>query len=403
MASTLSWLDHDTNAAERSMRMLHLFKESEARDEFGIGGIRDAIADQLFPGTSTLHTRLRYVFFLPWLYAQLEEKQTSSSKYQEAGKQAEVNLLKILCESEPDATGIIGRNAGSAIKQLPSAVYWTALGSWGIRRGNDTRQQYFARANLRHPRGARRGRRDLNQDHYVDAVDAGAAIWHPDMIKLRPPEFPEACNLALTADEAGFLLDRWCASQKNSLLTWLALDAVRHPPVDQPAFIWQHPRLDQFPQRMQDLIVGGRKLNAALDGAALLYNLQLAELDKRTDLVTDYQARLAHWQTQQRDDCADWNLEAFWPLVVDTGHTITTDTRRFVEDWRNAAVKDIHSRAARQLIEQRESKLKGPKSRFTNRAALKLWTGEAGTSPLTYRWPVARALLLEWHAGWSAK
>lgn len=36
MASTFSWLDHDAHAADRSMRMLHLFKESEARDEFGV-------------------------------------------------------------------------------------------------------------------------------------------------------------------------------------------------------------------------------------------------------------------------------------------------------------------------------------------------------------------------------
>jgi hypothetical protein len=99
MGSTLSWLDHDIRAADRSMRLLHLFKESEARDEFGIGGIRDAISDQLFPGTSTLHTRLRYVFFLPWLYSQLEERRTSSLKYQDAGKQSEGQLLQMLIRS----------------------------------------------------------------------------------------------------------------------------------------------------------------------------------------------------------------------------------------------------------------------------------------------------------------
>lgn len=403
MASTLSWLDHDTQAADRSMRMLHLFKESEARDEFGIGGIRDAIADQLFPGTSTLHTRLRYVFFLPWLYGQLEEKNTSSLKYKDAGKQAEGLLLQALLKSEPTATGIIGRSAGSEVKQLPSAVYWTALASWGIRQGNQTRQQYFAQADLRHAHRSKRHRRDLNEDRRDDAPDANAAIWHPGMDKLRPPAFPEACGLRLTSEEAGFLLDRWSASQRDSLLTWLARDARRRPVVEQPTAIWQHPQLKEFPDRIQDLIVGGRKLNAALGGAALLYNLQLAELDGRAELVTEYQAKLANWQEQERADCADWKLDEFWPLVVGTGHTISADTRRFVEDWRNAAVDDVGSRGARQLIEQREIQLKGARSRFTNRASLKQWGGAAGTSPLAYRWPVARALLVEWHAGWSKK
>ena len=401
MTSTLSWLDHDANAADRSMRMLHLFKESEARDEFGIGGIRDAIADQLFPGTSTIQTRLRYVFFIPWLFARLEELHTSSSKYQDAGKQAENLLLQMLLKSEPTATGIIGRNAGSDVKQLPSAVYWSALGSWGIRRGNQTRLQYFAHASLRHTHRPRRHRRDLNEDRRDDVPDVNAAIWHPDMVKLRPPEFPEACGLALTAEEAGFLLDRWSATQRDSLLTWLALDARRHEVVAQPDAIWEHPRFAAFPSRIRNLIVGGRKLNAALGGAALLYNLQLAELDKREKQVEEYQHKLTDWKGQQRADCADWKLDEFWPLVIDAGHTISADTRRFVEDWRNVAVNDITSQAARQLIEQREIKLKGARSRFTNRAALKQWGGAAGTSPLTYRWPVARAMLAEWHAGWS--
>lgn len=86
MPSMLSWLDHDRAASERSMRMLSFFKEREARDELGIGGIRDAIADQLFPGTSTIQTRLRYVLFIPWLFAQLEQKNTSSSNYPSAAQ-----------------------------------------------------------------------------------------------------------------------------------------------------------------------------------------------------------------------------------------------------------------------------------------------------------------------------
>lgn len=385
------------------MRMLHLFKESEARDEFGIGGIRDAIADQLFPGTSTLHTRLRYIFFLPWLYARLEEKQTSSLKYPDAGKQAEGQLLQMLINSEPIATGIIGRNAGSEVKQLPSAVYWTALASWGIRQGNQTRQQYFAQADQRHAHRSRRRRGGPDQDRRDESAEGDTAIWHPDLVKMCPPAFPEACGLELTADEARFLLDRWTASQRGSLLTWLALDGCKQQVLEQPGAIWQHPQLHEFPDRLQALIVGGRKLNAALGGAALLYNLELAELDGRTELITAYQAKLADWQEQELADCADWNIKEFWPLVDGQGYTISADTKRFVEDWRNAAVHAIGSSASRQLIEQREIKLKGARSRFTNRAALRQWGGAAGTSPLAYRWPVARALLLEWHAGWSKK
>ena len=47
---------------------MDLFNEKEARDELGLGSVRDAISDLLFPGTSTIQTRLRYMMFVPWLY-----------------------------------------------------------------------------------------------------------------------------------------------------------------------------------------------------------------------------------------------------------------------------------------------------------------------------------------------
>jgi len=57
MPSTLTWLDHDATERERMNRVLALFQERTTVDELGLGGIRDSIADRLFPGTSTIQTR----------------------------------------------------------------------------------------------------------------------------------------------------------------------------------------------------------------------------------------------------------------------------------------------------------------------------------------------------------
>ena len=63
MPSTLTWIDHDPAARERTLRILSLFQERDSREELGLGAIRDSFADRLFPGTSTIQTRLRYMFF----------------------------------------------------------------------------------------------------------------------------------------------------------------------------------------------------------------------------------------------------------------------------------------------------------------------------------------------------
>jgi hypothetical protein len=44
--------------------------EQDTRDEIGFLLIHQGFADRFFPGTSVLHTRVRYALFVPWLFLQ---------------------------------------------------------------------------------------------------------------------------------------------------------------------------------------------------------------------------------------------------------------------------------------------------------------------------------------------
>src|SRR5436309_10466205 len=44
--------------------------EQDTRDEIGFLLIHQGFADRFFPGTSVLHTRIRYALFVPWVYQQ---------------------------------------------------------------------------------------------------------------------------------------------------------------------------------------------------------------------------------------------------------------------------------------------------------------------------------------------
>ncbi|SOY78683.1 conserved hypothetical protein [Cupriavidus taiwanensis] len=401
MASSISWLDHDSIARERSLRLLSLFSEREARDELGIGGIRDSIADQLFPGTSTIQTRLKYMLFVPWLYASLESRGIAGSAFPTAGRQAESRLLSELIKNVPtDEWGIIGREAGSALKRLPSSVYWAGMGAWGLRRFAGTQQQYFAQAErIRALRKARR-RRDDGEEHDGDAP---GSAWQSRLIELMPKAFPDGADLSLTRDESALLLDQWRLAQPDSLLTWLALDAAKTGNLPQADWIWAHPRAAEFPCHIRSLLEHARRFSALVEGAALLYNLQLSELSKREERVEEYSGRLADWSEQHAPQLNGWDLSNFWPLVLNHGHRISGETRKFVQSWLDAVVEAGRSvgelKVARQLIEARETHLKDGRSRFTNRAALNQWGGSSGLQRLGYRWPTASSFLAEWHMG----
>src|SRR3954470_14041870 len=44
------------------------------RDEIGFLELHQGYADRFFPGTSVLHTRLRYALFVPWMYESLSRR-----------------------------------------------------------------------------------------------------------------------------------------------------------------------------------------------------------------------------------------------------------------------------------------------------------------------------------------
>ena len=57
MGATLTWLDLTASDRDRMRQVLDLFKEQGTVDEMGLGSLRDALSEALFPGTSTIQTR----------------------------------------------------------------------------------------------------------------------------------------------------------------------------------------------------------------------------------------------------------------------------------------------------------------------------------------------------------
>ncbi|MBX9951485.1 MAG: hypothetical protein K2Y39_20110, partial [Candidatus Obscuribacterales bacterium] len=122
MESTLTWIDLDRDARDRMLHILSMFHEKESRDELGLGAVRDSFADLLFPGTSTIQTRLRYMMFIPWLYRSLEEsRKIDPATFSASAAKLERDLIQPLLQSD-DSAGAFGKTAGKKIQRLPSEV-----------------------------------------------------------------------------------------------------------------------------------------------------------------------------------------------------------------------------------------------------------------------------------------
>jgi hypothetical protein len=190
MAAFVAWLDYSERERRQALDVIDLFREQDTRDELGIGTIRDALAERLFPGINTIQTRARYFLFIPWTCLELERRQVSSADAALRARKEEVALIEALLHAGETA-GVIGVEARAALKRLPSNIYWLGLGTWGIRLFAGGQDQYFSSLD---------GRRRTASHRATDDPEGGEVgrvppSWHP-AIPARPADFPTGASLS---------------------------------------------------------------------------------------------------------------------------------------------------------------------------------------------------------------
>lgn len=382
--SSLSWIDFDEVERQRARRIMALFQEKDSRDELGLGPIRDSIADHLFPGTSTIQTRLRYMLFVPWIYAMVEQYDGPPERLVAEARAREIRLIDALRAGGEDE-GIIGRDAGANLQRLASSIYWSGLRSWGIRLFPGAQEAYFATL----PSLRRRRHRAGSSEDALAAEDHDLLTWRVGMPPA-PPDVLENVGFRLTSEEAGFLIDRLVDSQPNSLLTHLA-KAGRHADCE---FIWEHPDLATFPRAARRLVEHAEVFSQVMHGASLLYNLMLSEMRQNEEWIEDYRDALSNWANEMDPIVvASWSLDDFWQRIEHEDHRVRAPARLFVRRWLEligqGAVQAPDLTAARELVRTRESRLKGAQSRFTNSSLRDRWGGSSGARRLAFRWTEA--------------
>ena len=216
MTSSFTWLDYSEHERRKMLDVIELFGERTTRDELGIGGVRDAFADLLFPGTSTIQTSAKYFLFVPWIYLSLEEKRIQSSKVTERARKLEILLAQEL----------------ERLQRLPSSVYWQGLRQWDIRRFSGSQEEYHRSLDLFYERQRRHGM-SKSEFEGESADGSGQLNWHS--VPSMPEDFPTGATLDLTVVEADYLRERILSSCTHSLLAWLVRERIF---VEGIPFVW---------------------------------------------------------------------------------------------------------------------------------------------------------------------
>lgn len=372
---------------------IRLFKDQGTVDELGIGTIRDTFADLFFPGTGTVQTRARYFLLVPWMYLNLERNRISASIFAAKAREHEVRLIDVLADSE-DSSGTIGVLARKGLKRLPSSIYWQGLGAWGIRRFQGSQDSYHRSID-----GFYDSQRQIQFTDDKEPVGSRVhSNWHSGLPPI-PKEFPRNVSLKLTKLEGEYLRERILASSRHTLLAFLV---DRGEVTQNTDFPWEHHQFNQFPVLIRTQLEHARNFSELFHGAALLYNLMLAQTKKVDKEIDNYSSRLEQWSediTARRSFLSKWDRGTFWEIVDTGNHRVPHLTRAFVNNWIDQilALTDAfrigNSVGLRLLVQERERQLKKNLARLSNQRSLELWNGEAGTRPIDYRWSNAQVII----------
>ncbi len=400
MPSMIAWLDASREDQRRMREIVNLFTQSESRDELGIGQVRDAFSDSLFPGTSTLHTRARYLLFVPWCFVAAAAKGGTAAGGEQRAEDNERALIAGL--RDLGATdGLIGRVAGVAVKTLPSTLYWGALRQYAI-------------VQVAEPLDAlgRRISPDPDQEELAERV---LGAWSPTLppVPAGFPRHPET-GFELSRAEAGWLQERMLGGTEGSLLHHLASDG--HRPQANSDAPWNDAVCHTSAPEMRRTLEHARLFSLAAHGASYLYNLLIAERYVKAGHtrietpVERYRDLLQEWaQECEKNDreLSAWDRSAFWDLILAVNPQVRPVTRAFLSAWFGRVCNlEIHraadDEALRQLIARRERTQKGSQSRLTNDRLLASWSGQSGTRRLTYRWDQVNRIIQDLHDGLEA-
>lgn len=397
MASLIAWLDTSADEQRQIRELIALFSQSESRDELGVGQIRDAFSDTLFPGTSVIQTRARYYLFVPWIFRAGARNGLSGPALHAWADRQERRLIESL--RRVGATrGLIGRRAGPSVKIVPSAIYWSGL----------TRYRMLTR--------------DVGADQLLpvsrqvaeadELADRTTGDWDPTLPEAAsgfPDSIPSGFDLS--AEEALWLKERILAAAPNTLLAHLL--TRDSPPNPDSNSAWDDAANADAPDVARSMTIHAAMFSLCMQGAALLYNLLVAEkyekagYDTIVDPVDEYRRQLTDWAASCQDTAGQlrgWDRADMWNLVRQVNPRIASPTQLFVDAWLEATIAGDPATAAanmglRQLIANREYAQKRAQSRLENDKLLRTWSGASGSAALNYRWPVVRDLVTDIHEG----
>ena len=353
----LGWIDFSKTERSKILSVLDLLTQDSTLDELGIAPIRDGFSNLFFPGTSTIQTRAKYFFIVPYALKELElSSETNPNRLLKALDQIERECGETFLEQNRNESGIIGKRSlqnGKWVKRSPADIYWAGLRKFGIFTGGNISLTEYVRAScvLKNQKTTLKSlgnRNDNAEESETDDKNAGnlfkMQFWK---MPLYHEDWFNNLSMPLTEAEGAFLKEQIINTCPNTLMSYI-LENNTTEILDCNSFVALGALLPNLPEHIQEDYLLALAFSDFMYVVRTLYNIMVS--DEQNLFANEEFERLKEEMT----DRANIDIDH---ILLKLG-IIKPDLKNFLKQIQTCMVnKDIET--MRKHIKAREIQLKG--------------------------------------------
>ena len=347
----IGFIDFSKEERNKILATLKLLGTQTALDELGIGVIRDAYADILFHGISTIQTRAKYFVLIPYLFERAANQKLSGGRelYKWLIANEDKMVETLVRNSDSEETGIIGKNAlkqKRAVKMKPSSIYWNGLRTFEIVRNAGISLSAACNATWSSAQKKNETEPKTDGDTFDDmtAGQGNSVLFSPI---LPDYDFEKTATIALTRKEAEYIADRITKAllSQNTLLAFLIKHKLNCNSFDEiPA--------DILPREMRRDYLLAKEFSDFIFGAHIRYNIIFSNYQDE-EMIDEFDS----WRTMFVNNKFD--LTAVLDRI-----SCNYATAKFCTDFLESVNKNDDFKAMDELIIAREKAVKGDRAKL---------------------------------------
>ena len=398
----IGYINFGREEKENLYKVLQSIRDHHAIDELGIGRIRDAFSNKMFPGMSTLHNRAKYFAVLPALYYTAER-----GHYKNVGEvrqriiNLEIKLTRQLMNGSPheEQWGITGstmidqaeRSPSRYVKYDPSYIYLGGLITYGMVKTNGNIYQLIFERSQNTENYPKRLLKQKEEENEADAdeltgnrqlFDTGGLAYDFDG--------KTGISIALNKVEATYIKKKIITSEnsKDSLLAYL----LKHDIPIVKEYQELHKVWNELPEVHRLTYVLSARFSRFIYLLRIFYNYLYAQKTGNSEGANEQQDAYFNYVNIHKDD---FNVEHMAEILkyMDADVNDMSVKRFCMETMKCVESNDL--KALGILIEKREKEMKG-----ATRAKLTNWSKYQGKPHvdaffLNYRWNLVYSMINE--------